>query len=48
MDNNTTTIRIRELAEKNGTFSAAVSFNSGPEYPITVRDPFTAEARARA
>ncbi|MHB8600667.1 MAG: tetratricopeptide repeat protein, partial [Ktedonobacteraceae bacterium] len=43
MDNNNTTIRIRELAEKDNTFSAVVSFNSGPEYPITVHDPFTKE-----
>src|SRR5579863_10161367 len=43
MDKNITTIRIRELAEQDGTFSAAVSFDHGPEYSITVRDPFTKE-----
>ncbi|HVB20442.1 MAG TPA: hypothetical protein VNG51_00665 [Ktedonobacteraceae bacterium] len=43
MGKDTTTIRIRELSEKDSTFSATVSFNSGPEYPITVRDPFTEE-----
>ncbi len=43
MQNNITTIRIRELSEQNGTFSAVVSFNSGTEYPIAVRDPFTPE-----
>src|SRR5947209_7917098 len=40
---NTTTIRIREQTEQNGTFQAEVSFDHGPEYLITVRDPFTKE-----
>ncbi len=43
MDKNNTIIRIREQAEQDGTFSAMVSFDHGPEYPITVRDPFTKE-----
>src|SRR5579863_2229380 len=43
MDKNITTIRIRELAEQDGTFSAAVSFDHGQEYPVAVRDPFTKE-----
>ena len=41
MGNERTIIRIREQAEQDSTFSAAVSFDHGPEYPITVRDPFT-------
>ena len=33
MGNERTIIRIREQAEQDGTFSAAVSFDHGPEYP---------------
>jgi hypothetical protein len=35
-----TVIRIQEQAEKDEGFSATVSFNYGPQYPIIVRNPF--------
>jgi hypothetical protein len=38
--NTPTVIRIQEQAEQEGQFHTAISFNHGPEYPITVRDPF--------
>lgn len=35
-----TIIRIQEQAEQDGQFHALISFNHGPEYSVTVRDPF--------
>jgi tetratricopeptide (TPR) repeat protein len=38
-----TVIRIQECSEQAGIFQAKVSFNQGPEYAITVRNPFSKE-----
>ena len=34
-------IRIREQPGEAGSSNATVSFDYGPEYPITIRDPFS-------
>lgn len=40
-------IRIQEYFEQAGVFQAKVSFDQGPEYSITVRDPFSKEEEER-
>ena len=35
-----TVIRIQERSAQDDGFHAVVSFDHGPEYPITVRDHF--------
>src|SRR5437588_9210981 len=42
-----TLIRIQECSEQAGIFHAKVSFNQGPEYDITIRDPFSKEEEER-
>ncbi len=42
-----TVIRIQEHSESAGVFQAKVSFDQGPEYDITVRDPFSKEEEER-
>jgi len=34
------TITIREKAKDSELFNIAVSFNSGPEYPVSIKNPF--------
>src|SRR5260370_25659330 len=36
-----TVIRIQERSEQAGIFNAKVSFNQGPEFEVTVHDPFS-------
>ena len=38
-----TVIRIQEKKAKKNGFQATVSIDSGPQYPISVRDPFGGE-----
>jgi hypothetical protein len=40
-------IRIREYAPTAEGFEAAVSFDDGTEYPITIRDPFSQKDEKR-
>src|SRR5437870_8839650 len=40
-------IRIREYAATAEGFEAAVSFDDGTEYPITIRDPFSQKDEER-
>lgn len=39
-------IRIQEQSVQNDVFHAVVSFDYGPQYPITVRDPFDQKQEA--
>ena len=43
MGTDRTVIRIQEQSEQDDGFRTAVSFDYGPPYPITVRNPFTEE-----
>ncbi len=42
-----TVIRIQEFSEHGGVFQAKVCCNEGPEYDITIRDPFSKEEEER-
>src|SRR5260221_12787403 len=37
------TIRIQERAGGTGEFQATISFNNGPEYALTINNPFVQE-----
>jgi hypothetical protein len=41
-----TQITIREKTASDSGWEATISFDNGPEYPITVQNPFTAEEEA--